>query len=61
MINEYTPKEFKNRQILDASDLNRMDNQIYELTEDTISDPTIDDIPEIIQQFRNIIDRDKEV
>lgn len=61
MVNEYTPKEFKNRQILDASDLNRMDNQIYELTEDTISDPTIDDIPEIIQQFRNIIDRDKEV
>ena len=61
MVNEYTPKEFKNRQILDASDLNRMDNQIYELTEDTISDPTIDDIPEIIQEFRNIIDRDKEV
>lgn len=61
MVNEYTPKEFKNRQVLDASDLNRMDNQIYELTEDTISDPTIDDIPEIIQQFRNIIDRDKEV
>ena len=61
MVNEYTPKEFKNRQILDASDLNRMENQIYELTEDTISDPTIDDIPEIIQQFRNIIDRDKEV
>ena len=61
MVNEYTPKEFKNRQVLDASDWNRMDNQIYELTEDTISDPTIDDIPEIIQQFRNIIDRDKEV
>ena len=61
MVNEYTPKEFKNRQVLNASDLNRMDNQIYELTEDTISDPTIDDIPEIIQQFRNIIDRDKEV
>ena len=61
MVNEYTPKEFKNRQVLDASDLNRMENQIYELTEDTISDPTIDDIPEIIQQFRNIIDRDKEV
>ena len=61
MVNEYTPKEFKNRQILDASYLNRMENQIYELTEDTISDPTIDDIPEIIQQFRNIIDRDKEV
>ena len=61
MVNEYTPKEFKNRQVLDASDLNRMDNQIYELTEDTISDPTIDDIPELIQQFRNIIDRDKEV
>ena len=61
MVNEYTPKEFKNRQILDASDLNRMDNQIYELTEDTISDPTIDDILEIIQEFRNIIDRDKEV
>ena len=61
MVNEYTPKEFKNRQILDASDLNRMDNQIYELTEDIISDPTIDDIPEIIQEFRNIIDRDKEV
>ena len=61
MVNEYIPKEFKNRQVLDASDLNRMDNQIYELTEDTISDPTIDDIPEIIQQFRNIIDRDKEV
>ena len=61
MVNEYTPKEFKNRQILDASDLNRMENQIYELTEDTISDPTIDDIPEIIQQFRDIIDRDKEV
>ena len=61
MVNEYTPKEFKNRQILDASDLNRMDNQIYELTEDTISDPTIDDIPQIIQEFRNIIDRDKEV
>ena len=61
MVNKYTPKEFKNRQVLDASDLNRMDNQIYELTEDTISDPTIDDIPEIIQQFRNIIDRDKEV
>lgn len=61
MVNEYTPKEFKNRQVLDASDLNRMDNQIYELTEDTISDPTIDDIPEIIQEFRNIIDRDKEV
>ena len=61
MVNEYTPKEFKNRQVLDASDLNRMENQIYELTEDTISDPTIDDIPEIIQEFRNIIDRDKEV
>ena len=61
MVNEYTPKEFKNRQVLNASDLNRMDNQIYELTEDTISDPTIDDIPEIIQEFRNIIDRDKEV
>ena len=61
MVNEYTPKEFKNRQVLNASDLNRMDNQIYELTEDTISDPTIDDIPEIIQQFRNIIDRNKEV
>ena len=61
MVNEYTPKEFKNRQVLDASDLNRMDNQIYELTEDTISDPTIDDIPEIIQEFRNIIDRNKEV
>ena len=61
MVNEYTPKEFKNRQVLDASDLNRMDNQIYELTEDTISDPTIDDIPEIIQEFRNIIDKDKQV
>ena len=61
MVNEYTPEEFKNRQVLDASDLNRMDNQIYELTEDTISYPTIDDIPEIIQEFRNIIDRNKEV
>ena len=48
MIDEYIPKNFKNRDILDADDVNRIENQISALSEDSRNDPTVDDIPQIM-------------
>ena len=48
MIDEYIPKNFKNRDILDADDINRIENQISALSEDSRNDPTVDDIPQIM-------------
>lgn len=47
-MDKYIPKTFKNRDILDADDVNRIENALAEVVDDAINDPTVDDIPQII-------------
>lgn len=47
-MDKYIPKTFKNRDILDADDVNRIENALAEVVDDAINDPTVDDIPQIM-------------
>ena len=47
-MDKYIPKNFKNRDILDADDINKIENALAEVVDDAINDPTVDDIPQIM-------------
>lgn len=47
-MDKYIPKTFKNRDILDADDVNRIENALAEVVDDITNDPTVDDIPQIM-------------
>ena len=47
-MDKYIPKTFKNRDILDADDINKIENALAEVVDDAINDPTVDDIPQIM-------------
>lgn len=47
-MDKYIPKTYKNRDILNADDVNRIENALAEVVDDTINDPTVDDIPQIM-------------
>ena len=47
-MDKYVPKTFKNRDILDADDVNRIENALAEAIDDITNDPTVDDIPQIM-------------
>lgn len=59
-MDKYIPKTFKNRDILDADDVNRIENALAEVIDDATNDPTVDDIPQIMNIVKQRINNKDE-